>query len=229
MKLKIENIIKLFDEKENSNAEHISSVNQMLGEELAVQLFKHYLESVKGSKVLLSDKPVKAEGKKGHWLDAWILSAAENIVYQTEIKNWTSYSLGGWTVPINISDEDLRTITEKEFRRRWDETQDDLKDKPAQKVLKQMNYANYFTASTINPKVLPLLIFWMPVASPKSKDSINTGFSIVELKNHPPFKELHIFSISLYLRYLLKQGISSIDIDMPKLGKRIELINSILK
>jgi hypothetical protein len=78
-------------------------------------------------------------------------------------------------------------------------------------------------------KIEPLLIYWMPISNTGSNNSF-FSVSISELNPNinTSFQNLHIFSVSLYLRKLLKEGESYIDLDMPHIEERMKILDRIL-
>jgi len=80
-------------------------------------------------------------------------------------------------------------------------------------------------------KVQPLLIYWMPISS--DIDGLHP-LSVVSVKSlHLPmvteFSKLYVFSVSLYLRQLYKNGKGQklIDIDTPHFEHRIKILNKL--
>jgi hypothetical protein len=76
-----------------------------------------------------------------------------------------------------------------------------------------------------NTSIKPLICFWFPVL-PKNCIDLEPFFSVES--NNENFNEIFIFSISIYLRKLLKENIKTIKINLPKLENRLNKIKSIL-
>jgi hypothetical protein len=80
-------------------------------------------------------------------------------------------------------------------------------------------------------KIEPLVIYWMALSD---TDENKCYFKVpVSEFNNPElktiFQEVHMFSVSLYLRDLRKKIASSIlDIDLPNVEKRLAILNSIV-
>lgn len=221
----IDELIKFYDLK-GDNSKHASSVTGLIGEDLITGVFKHYLErNSPNSKVnVLAENPKE---KKGRWLDRWIIqeNGGKNICYQTEIKNWSAHSLGGVHFEYDSNKPlDFKTLhSDKIFNKTWDDSKMEFKDAAVNKVLKQMN-SNADLDSISNKTIEPLVCFWMPI----TKSSVKAP--IIELKisnTNTNFDRVTIFSSSIYLRQLRRDGKTIIEIESGQIATRMERLNNL--
>ena len=222
--LDIVEIIMLFDHCIEKNRRHISAINGMIGEDLSKALLRHYFES-QSYKVNLFDNSVpKENGSKGKWLDAWleINQQGDKKLFQVEIKNWTSYSKGGRALAIDDSWDSVCKESQRRLKEIWVGENHSFKEKGLDKVFKLMNNP---PEGYLNTQAAPLISFWYPISDGKNMTDPLFSISL----NHPeiPFKELSIFSVSMYLRILLRKGISSIGIDLNDVRDRLMLMDRI--
>ena len=81
-------------------------------------------------------------------------------------------------------------------------------------------------------KIEPLVIYWMPLSN---TDELKPFFRVpISDFNNPnlktSFNDISLFSVSLYLRELRNiLGQKSIQINMPNVEKRLEIIRSIVE
>ena len=71
-----------------------------------------------------------------------------------------------------------------------------------------------------------LLILWN-VAKPKGEKAFFFKFTFPE--KHFDYDYCWIFSCSLYLRHIYKEGTSEIQVDMPNVDRRLKQLNQIFK
>jgi hypothetical protein len=224
-KIKISEIIELYDLQNKENSKHISSITGLIGEDLLSGLLKHYLcRNENGVDVIIHESVTpKQIGKNGKMLDRWILKLKDGkpeVCFQTEIKNWSSHSLSG--VKFNLNTENPYDFeigeSDKIFNKIWDKNNGELLDPSVGKVLFEMNNK----PNDFNVKVQPLVCFWMPITN---NSNIQPFFTINhENINKKGFDNLSFFSGSIYLRTLLKDKIEEIEIEMPNVIKRMSLI-----
>lgn len=221
----IDELIKFYDLK-GENHKHASSVTGLIGEDLITGIFKHYLES-QNSNVNVTILPDNPKEEKGRWLDRWIVQeiGTKNICFQTEIKNWSAHSLGGVHFeydpnnPLNFETSD----SDKIFDKTWDDQKFEFKDAAVNKVLKQMK-SNAELDSIPNKTIEPLVCFWMPITKSSVKEPI------IELKisnTNTNFDRVTIFSSSIYLRQLRRDGKTKIEIESGQIATRMERLNNL--
>ena len=82
-----------------------------------------------------------------------------------------------------------------------------------------------------NIKIEPLIIYWMPICK---DEELTPFFSVpVKLFNNPEiaesFEKLNVFSVSLYLRNVLKNNLlKSIEVNMPNVKNRLKILNDLI-
>ena len=215
--LNLVKLINFFDEAPYESRGHATSLCSLLGEELAINLLKDYVER-RGEKFELINRICTQKTRKGFRLDAWIaIKHKEGLFhYQTEIKNWSAHSIGGKQLDADADEESLI-----KFRKaRWQEQFTDINEiKNAQKVLIKMRGDEKYDAITKRP----LLCFWFPM-HPEGKGDC---FFHVPVRNNENFENLWVFSMSNYVRYLVAQGYNKIDFEMEKTDSRIDWVNQI--
>ncbi len=214
-KLNIKNIVEFFDHKDALDGKHASSISGLLGEELAAGLLNHYLENDNCQVEILPEKPTEGK-RKGKWLDRWIKVNKNNSTtyYQTEIKNWCSHSLGGQAIPLNSTDEELIRYAHNRFYEQWDSQQQKFNDEKVAKVLKVMKTPSM--ANLTSDKIQPLVCYWFPILSNSQKE-VTPIFTIACSGS---FETLTFFSMSVYLRQLLRRKIETLEVPMPLFEER---------
>jgi hypothetical protein len=231
MQLNIRQTLHIFDEKPSEANGHVTAIVSMVGEELNAELFKHYLiHERNATNVHILNDPVLPGTRKGQRLDRWIMAdvSGERRAYQCEIKNWSSWAIGGKVLPTGAPDTEILHVAQYHWER---ERRSNLApaDTPS-RVLKAL-LAMKLPHEAEGRVVAPCVIYWMPFA-PTQHDMPYFAVPVSELHVgfDTPFQNglLHFFSASLYLRLLLKKGIETVDIDIPFLEIRQELISSII-
>ena len=221
----IDELIKFYDLK-GENHKYASSVTGLIGEDLITGIFKHYLES-QNSNVKVTVLPENPKEEKGRWLDRWIVQeiGTKNICFQTEIKNWSAHSLGGVHFeydsnnPLNFETSD----SDKIFDKTWDDQKFEFKDAAVNKVLKQMK-SNAYLDSIPNKTIEPLVCFWMPI----TKSSVIAPIIELKISNaNTNFDKVTIFSSSIYLRQLRRDGKTKIEIESGQIATRMERLNNL--
>lgn len=224
--IEINKIIAFYDEQDKAISNHVSSITGLIGEDLGAGLLKHYFDSINRDCTIINDSPTEGS-KKGKWLDRWLkvknVDSENHVFYQTEIKNWSSHSIGGKKIELNASEQDLRTYANARFSEQWNVTDTTLKHDYVAKVLKPMKKHNLITPSDT---IKPLICFWYPISNETDNGNIEALFEVS--CNSPTFKKVTFFSMSLYLRKLNKEGNTSIKIEAPNIERRVDLINGLL-
>ena len=222
MQVSIEKIINLYDGKSSSDRGHVSSITGLSGEDFAAGILKHYFDNNGGSCEILPDKPTEGF-KKGKWLDRWLKVEMDSdiIYYQTEIKNWCSHSLGGKQIKLETSDDELINYGHQRFRGQWDTIKKTFKYTYVSKVLRRMKIAANIKNGAMVVK--SLICYWYPILDTQA-NTLNPFFSTDCSQN---FSEVKIFSLSIYLRFLLEKGVTCINIEMPNFEERLKKIKEI--
>ena len=156
-------------------------------------------------------------------LDKWILvnNDGKRTLYQTEIKNWSSHSIGGQALAIDASEQQAVNTAHLMFKNQFDEKRRTLRYPTTEKVLTRMR-------PPINvEQQRPLLCFWFPIL-PSTITDPSIAFSRVPVINEN-FGELDVFSLSLYLRSLYNKGQEGtyIELELPVLEARLEIIQKL--
>lgn len=237
MKLNIKKTIKFFDEIVPERRGHISAIIGMIGEELALEIFKHFYRH-EGFITELTQKTPKTGKSRGPWLDAWLFCQKKSTKfwYQVEIKNWSAFAIGGYEIKYDTSEDELKEWAQKRMKQQKTEHFENTQGQPNKvtKVLVKMQLTDEEQGKS--KIVKPLLIFWMPISaeSPEvfSRYQFNKNIAkLIGKKYKNPFDHVDIFSASLYLRKLYKNGKGKkfIDIKMPVMEYRNILIESIFR
>ena len=177
---------------------------------------------VKIELVIIDDHP-KQGSKTGKWLDRWI--KIKNIqdnnftYYQTEIKNWSSHSIGGLKILLNAQLEELKLFALAKFNDQWDSKKKTLKH---EKVLKVLNKMKPYIQIMENDIIQPLIIFWFPLHD--EEHDFNQTLFEVECQSET-FKSVSFFSMSIYLRQLINNNITEIQIEAPNIEIRRSILN----
>lgn len=223
MKLDIKELLDFFDDKKDSKKGDANALMAIMGEDLNASVYKHYRSN---EVEILHDDSVLAGGKGGKWLDRWVVDKENRKILQCEIKNWGATALGGKKLSSDANDENIKKVAEHHWKRELNNNFSETKEHPngVTKVLfpmrKPKEYEKY--------KVEPLLIYWMPISAdlnglnPLSKLPVNHLHSVIKTD----FRELTVFSVSLYLRQLYKngKGDKTIDLDMPHFEHRMGIL-----
>lgn len=223
IKIKVKEIISLFDERRDNLRHNISSIINLVGEDLGVALFKRYYKKTFGKKVAVGrHSPISGtmKGNKGPRLDRWIYihqSKKKIVACQTEIKNWSAFAIGGR--PINI-DSDKGHIGLLNWQERCGQLLEKKKNKE-NKVFYPMRDPRDRDLGLKDKivKIEPLMIYWLILS--KNSKFLNPFFSFNLPVKIRGFKKLNVFSMSNYLR-----SIKNVELilDMPIAQNRILLL-----
>lgn len=229
MQIDVRKCLEFFD---NPSAEgHASAIVGVIGEDLNACAFVHYMNSKGRTTKILRDQKGRLLGvtqgtARGKRLDRWIEVEEEGkkTLYQCEIKNWSATAIGGKRLEVDATADTVRNVT----RYYWSHqvrTEFSNKEYPSgvTKVFVRMKLPDGFL------KAQPLLIYWMPISN---SDSLEPFFEIPILSFKNPaiktgFKNLYIFSVSLYFRTLLRSDKKFVDFDMPESQYRIKILKDI--
>jgi len=216
MKLSRTKLIKFYDERVNNEGRgsDVSAITALLGEDLLFGLFKHYWENTEQGTLEIVSYTCTTGKKKGPRLDGWLKckNVKENILYQTEVKNWAAYSFGENQLPLNASKDEIEEFRKDQWEYYFGETS--ILHERVAKVLEPMKRPEGY----INYDQIPLCCFWFYIAN-----KAGVAFS---RHCYPDGKIVHIFSASAYLRGLEDDFI---DISMERFERRLGLIQELRK
>lgn len=219
VKIDIVSVLQFYDEGVPGSHHHATAINAVAGEDMGVGLMAHCLRG-KSFEVMILDKKVTTGKKKGVWLDKWVRVSKnkETIFFQTEIKNWSAYAIGGKKLSIRASPAELKAHKIERWSKEWDGST--FRKKRAAKVLVPMK------PPESNCNVEPLICFWDAMHPKGKRDAI---FKVKISDSKSKFPRVWVFSMSAYLRNLIETGTSSIMIEMPDTVQRIKWLNSLFK
>lgn len=223
MKIRRQALLDFYDRKQSwssATGSPVSAVTGIVGEDVVLGLLCRHLD---GQILSYECKPA---GLAGGRLDAWVAGGGQ--LYQVEVKNWCSHSLGGR--PISPDDVNLREVAEanlQEFLRHTRNRESIWKVLGAMKAVKNSD----------NSDSVPLLALWAPVAIPAPEADGRLPFWFdCPLSEYldvlPPQhvnttqRTLHIFSASLYLRSLLDEVI---ELPMPRAEARLRQLAALIE
>ena len=227
MKLDLIQLLTLFDEAPKDSRGHATAIVGMIGEDLGAALVKHYMvRFVFGGDVnsveIDHDKTPTTGAQSGFRLDRWVLVNHGNgaSLYQVEIKNWSAHAIGGKKIAINASEDELEAHRRNRWKNQFTENGVPNKDS-SKKVLVKMvppyPWANY--------PITPMICFWDAMHPDGRGDPFfEVGIEIDvndDAKYCHDFKKLAVFSMSNYIRLLIKNGEIVIDVEMPNAEKRL--------
>jgi len=229
-KFNIKELLDFFDDKKNSQKGDAAAFSALFGEDLNAAVYKDFKENIE----VLED-PVVSGTRRGQRLDRWFVDKKNKKLFQCEIKNWSATAIGGRRLRSNPNDGETKEIIiyywEKETRNRGNLSENPTKPHPnlVTKVLLKMRPPRRYE----NFKIEPLVIYWMPISSDKKEFNPLSRLSVKSL-NLPiksDFKDVHIFSVSLYLHKLHKKGKGKkyIYLDVPHFEHRMKLLERFKK
>lgn len=219
-------LLKFFDEKHEGEKGDATGLVMMAGEDLNAACFEHYAKS-KGATVEMLPGPVGVGGPIGPKLDRWIKvdwPNGDKILYQTEIKNWSAFAIGGKTLRADATPQEIADHKQSAWKGRYNSKTRSLTQNETAKVLVPMRRP----ANLDEWKTRPLLIFWEPLGHKKAGHhlfSVKARRSESQYPNFSEFSgltELWVFSVSSYLRSLKK---SQICLPMPNAARRLRTMN----
>jgi len=214
LQLRIADLICFYDHREDENSKHAAAVTGVLGEELALATFGHFMEARRRNFSLVSTTcgPGKPKGRR---LDAWLQVGRRPVaLYQTEVKNWSAHSFGGKPLNIDASRSEIRQYKKERWKHEFQN--DRLVSPLTRKVLLLMSPPS----ASLGAKIRPLLIYWFAV-HPRGEDK--PFFSVRVRAKH--FERLWVFSVSAYLRRLRSRTIT---LTMPLAKRRLALLHTIV-
>ena len=237
VRVDVQQVLRFFDEKPPCSTGHATAIVSVLGEDLAAASLRDCLLANGAGPVNIRSETVGTGGRSGPRLDRWIeadLKGGRRVLFQTEIKSWSAHAIGGKTLAVNASAEQVREYQNTYWKGQWDSCRRTFKSSNVAKVLVHMEPK----FDQDDREKLPLLIYWSPVAPKKSryKQSQSAGghlFSISQPTCDFPFdvpsswpsargfNEVWIFSVSGYLR---SRRSATIEIPMPNAAERLAIL-----
>jgi len=223
IKINLKKAVEFFDSRgevqRNWNA---SAIIGLIGEDLCVSAFKHYY---RGKAKDYPQFPVTQRNRHGRGprLDRWISvksNIGENILYQTEVKNWSASAINGLPLSLNASNKEISDICNKLITR---QLVAGMKNTLLNKVLIKMRVPDQLQGVK---RVEPLVIFWMPMQK-NGKFLFEGTPKKFGFRGKTPFKQLTVFSVSMYFRKLIRQGKKVIELDMPRVETRIRILRGL--
>lgn len=223
--VKVEDLLRFFDERPPWSEKHATAVVGVAGEDLNAACFRHFVDSKGGVAAVLTDsesgKPLRVTtGRKGPWLDRWIRvnwNDGSASVFQTEIKNWSAHSIHGKTLAVPATPDQLADYKESRWNQHWDEKRQCLRQSHTSKVLSRMKLPDVVDEGE---EVRPLLIFWEALGPRDRADE-----HLFSVGVNGEFSELWVFSVSSYLRSVLDAGNGTLQLEMPEAAHRIALLD----
>ena len=227
--LNVKELLKFFDEKHDAEKGDATGIVAVTGEDLNAACFQHYVESNNGQAVVLPVTVGTGE-RRGPRLDRWIevqWSGEQKFLYQTEIKNWSAHAIGGETLAVHASTQDVADHKQRRWERHWDSEHQTLKGPGTAKVLVPMKKPDGYRGFSVKP----LLIFWEALGPKEEADDhlfsipVKYYFKGDRPASWPPtgkFNDLSVFSVSSYLRSLKEP---TIELPMPNAARRIQTLN----
>ena len=217
-KLNLRELLNFYDHRVPSSNHHASAINAVLGEDLAVALLVHYLKGV-GLGVVVLDEVCTLGTRRGYRLDKWIAveSASESAIYQVEIKNWSAHSIGGKSVKPDADEDFMREFRLSRWLYQFNVEAQIPSQKETLKVLTKMRVPAEF--SSYNHQAL--LCFWEPL---HYKGDIEAFFQVDVVSD--AFKKLKVFSMSNYVRQLLKTT-ETLEVEMSYADARIDWLKNL--
>lgn len=233
MKLNLVNLLSFLDNPQPGDNKHSSAITGVIGEDLNAAAFAHYLEKDGVWEVTVSAGSPTLGTRIGKRLDRWIQArnkkTGEKILYQCEIKNWAASAIGGHRLAVDCNENEVKQAAAHYWKGQMKTFQASEHPNNVTKVLLPMRLLEQYNDS----KVEPLLIYWMPVSNSESGNP-DPFFQVPTNKLGLPdtfarasFETLNIFSVSLYLRWLLKNGIDTLSLPMPNAERRVQVLKDI--
>lgn len=253
LELSVEKIVHFFDEDVDGR-QHASSIKAIVGEELAFACMMKYFEDNGMCATLLVDKSnnriaCTTGARKGFQLDGWlkVCSKRETFFYQTEVKSWSFHGIGGkdrqlpLVALVGAKDREVKVANLEMYRGALNgegKRDYDL----VRKVLFKMRVPNGYANVTAMSSPKPMLCIWEAVCD--TGDHVGIPLFPMKVKRFKfakrfrddvqleggDFPEVHIFSVSNYLRSKLagKEAAKTIRLHLPKIAERQRILKGLL-
>jgi hypothetical protein len=195
-------LLTFFDEKPPESSGHATAIVAVAGEELGVALLLEYLRSI-GRQATALLGPVTPGTTKGARLDRWVkVSDQPPLLYQVEVKNSSAHAFHGKQLKIDAD----KNVLEAYARREWDS------------VWNGATFTHASMSKVLSPmkppepgvRVEPVICFWVFCRL--------EPFFTVPLGVEHKFREVHVFSMSAYLRTC---GRRELLLEMPFTERRL--------
>lgn len=216
VRLPIKSLLEFYDNRVETNKGHVTAMTAVIGEELgAGLLIDYYLRHGLDAKVI--NGSVTQGTNIGKRLDRWIIvtRGRRSTYYQVEIKNWGASAIGGRRIAVDANATTLRRHKIERWSKEWN-GKEFIKE-GVQKVLTPMK------PPVRGVQVEPLVCFW---------DAMHPNGAATPLFSIPlqmnPFARVWVFSMSSYLRNLLKSGEQFVEIDAPAIKARLKLFKELV-
>jgi hypothetical protein len=216
VRLPIKSLLEFYDNRVETNRGHVTAITAVIGEELGEGLLiDYFLRRGLTAKVVYGS--VTQGTNIGNRLDRWIIvtRGQHSIYYQVEIKNWGAFAMGGRSIAVDANARTLRIHKIERWSKEWN-GKGFIKE-AVQKVLTPMK------PPVQGVQVEPLVCFW---------DAMHPTGAAAPLFSIPlslgPFARVWVFSMSSYLRNLLKSGEQIVEIDAPAIKARRQLLKDLV-
>ena len=216
--LNLQSLLKFYDYKDPTSEKHASAINAVLGENIAIELMKHYFEH--DNYKVNSHQPCTQGTPRGSRLDRWF-SLEKNdkkTIYQVEIKNWSAHSLGGIQVDKDWDQHRMEQHRKMVWGRRFNIENKVPAEKASAKVLTKMRIPDKY--GQIDHKAL--LCFWEPM-HPEGKPIPLFEVPVIS----EAFNTLSVFSMSNYVSILLRQKIATLEVCMEEADARVDWLQQL--
>lgn len=213
--LNVQETVRFYDDDPDAR-KHSNAVKTVAGEELGLALLYHYLAQA-GKRPTRVNLPCTSDGA---WLDGWIkVEQPMPVLFQIEVKSWSMHGYGGrkQQLSVNASADTLVAYRKLMWAHYWEAG--DFKPKGLRKVLKRMRLPRGETGP-----VEPIACVWTAV----HPDGEDCAFFSVKPKTGD-FETVHVFSMSNYLRSIMRSDVSSLQIELPNTRARIAYLNSLFR
>ena len=219
MAVNIQSLTYLFDTKLMGNGPVSRMVNEVLGEELGLVCLVEALDQSGFCPAKIESPSCTQKTKKGKRLDAWVsgYSEGKRVLFQVEVKNWNSNSLGQDSFPWTDKD---RSIAAR--MKNWgivckgDLQNVEICHEAVQKVLIPMRPDESFGEKADHP----LVCIWLPLHPEGRQDFL---FSAKLAKPQNGFSDVWFFSVSEFLAQRNKTKPLKLPQAEDKLKRLVEL------
>lgn len=217
--LNLQSLLEFYDYRPPKSKGHASAINAVLGENIAIELMKHYFKG-EGYEVT-SVQPCTQGARRGHRLDIWFgLEKGDNkTIHQVEIKNWSAHSLGGIQVDKDWDQHRMEQHRKMVWGRRFNIENKVPAEIASEKVLTQMMIPDEYRQYKQHKA---LLCFWEPM-HPEGK--LIPLFEVPVISE--AFNTLSVFSMSNYVSILLRQKIATLEVCMEEADARVDWLQQL--
>ena len=206
MRYDVSELITRFDHRTADGGHLTGLLSSLVGEDLLIDVYTHYLQSQGRTIVRLEGRPERdnaiAPDAGVRYLDAWLLlDQAE--VRAVECKTWTASSLDGKDIVgmsarelVDYAKQELATLSENLRQDWWNQT-----NKVALPLIAPRAHGEGAL------RISRALVVWRPISyDGESPESVVSATTVDGKSNLVPV-DVHVFSVSLYLRQLAASGV----------------------